>query len=134
MKQRRCPSSHILVADAMKPITPKTPLFPFVGTGIEGTLFGQGAVESGIENSQLRHGAELFFHRANALQSDAIMQGGQLREGLDIALNLLRNRRRLPLLSPSMNHPMPHDRNDFTFGQHRKLFDGSQHKPYRMDG
>src|SRR5579875_638055 len=89
LKQPCCPSSHILMANAVKPIAPKTLLSPFVGTGIESTLFGQGAVESRVENGQLRHGAEPFFHRTNALQGDAIVQGSQLREGLYIALNLL---------------------------------------------
>ena len=84
---------------------------PFIRTGVNKRRIGQGAVESGIKDSDLRDGSEFLFDEFDALEFNTIMKWRENGHALDGGFNFKGDDGRLSVLAATVDDAVAHDRN-----------------------
>src|ERR1700693_2869171 len=84
---------------------------PFIRTGVNKRRIGQGTVESGIKDCDLRDGSEFLFDESDALEFHAIMKRRENGHALDGSFDFRGDHDGLGVIATTVDDAVPHHSN-----------------------
>src|ERR1700722_11247182 len=107
----RCALRAILMIDSVESKAAYALRQPFIRTGVNKGRIGQGTVESGIKDSDLRNCSEFLFDESDAFEFHAIMKRRENGHALDGGFDCRGDGDRLRVVATAVDNAVPHHSN-----------------------